>query len=177
MRLKSFILFALGFAMVSYASGSLIFFWIHRLNYGEVVENLNNLKTRIMIKIDDIKFMDSHKNDIAYLIRKNWFSRKNRLVAAEKIKALHGNLALTNIIFEPEYYDSLDSSYTFNRNKIKIEFKAFDEHDIYAFIDRLYQGFPGIVIINEFKESYQDDFFQCQLILDWVSFDEENTEA
>ena len=177
MRMKFFPLLMLGFGGVFLALGSSLFLWIYDQQYIKALANLENFQTRTHRKINDHKFIESHQKEIAFLQKKKWFSRKNRLVAAEKIKNLRGNIDLINIIFEPEYYDTLDSDYTFNKNKIKIEFKSLDENDIYAFIDKLNQDFPGIYIINEFKESYQEGCFHGHLILDWFSFDEENTDS
>lgn len=170
MRIRPTLNIVLILVLISYGLTSFAYWGIQYFNFQKSKNIFEKQREHINQIQENLNFLESHKKEIARLIKMGWFSRKNRLTAAEKIKQLNNNLILTNIIFEPEFYDCLDSAYALNINKIKIDLKASNEKDIYRFIERLVQHFPGFFLFNELKEGDLEGSFQGCLILDWISF-------
>ena len=138
----------------------------------------NHLNLEIKNLQEDITFFNSHKKEINFLISKGWLAPISRLIAADKIKEVQGNLKELHVTFEPETTINLGSPYTYKTSKIVIIFTSDFEKDIYIFIEKLIDEFPGILMFhelilseNEKSEGQTEALMLGQLTLNWISMD------
>ncbi len=98
---------------------------------------------------NDLIFIKAHQKELMFLTQKGWFLPHNRLVAAEALEELCHTLSEVSYTFEPENLKTIGGDSPFKVTKIVFEVRALLDTDIYDFVDRLLDNFPGILVSHE----------------------------
>lgn len=176
MKIQRFLFIGFSFVLLLFLWQSLIFYWTQQSKFQETITTTHTFKEDLQNQKRNMSFLKIHEKELNYLNSKGWFFPKNRLIAAEKLELLQGNLKIIEIIFEPESQETFNSSFVFNVTKILIQFKAFAEEDIYIFMDKLLKEFPGVLVLHELHENREEEMLRGHLIFNWISFGKDHHE-
>jgi len=127
----------------------------------------------------DLTFLESYEEEIRYLKEKGWFVPKNRLLVGEFLENLCPILKKVVYRFDPETIKDLGDMVSFKVTQMTFEAESSLDIEMYAFIEKLLETFPGILISRELTLTRQNESpygVKGKFIFDWVAEIGENGE-
>ncbi len=137
--------------------------------YNEYKSKIFSLNRDITNLQHDLHFLKKHKKDIDLLTSKGWFTPVNRLIAAEKIEELSGDLDLKYMSFAPQTKTQGLGKDQLSTTQIEIQLKSRQEDAIYQFLEDVLETFPGILVLQELTLFHEEKALVAHLIFQWIS--------
>ncbi len=185
MKFEPFLMLGLGCGFTFGLWVTLNFKNVQSTNFIKSTTEKRALQIQIKSLEDDLIFLRRHQKELEFLFEKGWFIPKNRLIAGDVLEKLRGSLNNIQYTFEPETIKCLEETYTFKSTKIVLEVRALLESDIYAFLNRVSDKFPGILTPQEIiltrgeelsektllmlRQNKRPDFVRGKLVFEWFA--------
>ncbi|MBY0293616.1 MAG: hypothetical protein K2W92_10075 [Alphaproteobacteria bacterium] len=172
--------------------GALDFQKTQKTYFQTMITEKANLQRNVKDLKKDLLFIKTHQKELTFLTQKGWLFPHNRLIAIESLEELCHSLSEVSYTFDPENLKTFGENSTFKVTKIVFEVGALLDTDIYDFMDRLLENFPGILIPHELtlsrsapvneknlfslRKEETFSFMTGKLIFEWVSIKKQNHE-
>jgi hypothetical protein len=145
----------------------------HQERYQGDLFEINLLSDQLKKGEDDIQFFKEAAFELQILEEKKWFSPERRPVAGRLIKSLCAGFTKCEYAFEPEERIMTQNGTTLKRTTILIDAEAFLDTDIYVFLEKFLEAFPGVVLASEIQLELQGfesiPFIRGRLVFEWFS--------
>jgi hypothetical protein len=136
-----------------------------KLHYNKTREIYSIVQKELKDVEGDIAFLKQNQSLLNFLIKKGWFSPKDRLVGGEKIHHEAAPLNTVRFKVEPEVIKEMEGGYAFRVSKIIIETGAVLDNHIYDFSKNILNNFSGVLVLRKLSISRNENINETNLLI------------